>query len=946
MPLLKSFRGEESGQFSPPASPIRKPTSNEVDTTINPNSTKRLAMLSQKLFTYLTQQESVELFSKCRELAFNFEWVFVTLNMISPAVTEDGPRLGYTSLNSLIAVDPTKPAPLYAIDVRTFHKVLKQLDLKLTLEEIELLGELSDSLRKEVFEELKPLKYEGKFLIYDRFLLTLRNAVLDPEEIKIIQQNYRKNRNSEEEPAEDKLFLEEREKLEEPNTFFKSLSQEKEICFDSLSKLEHEEQLSELRLSSFSYFYNKETRRPYEIHIGYARVFEENEVFVDKYSFDNHPQKISDTDLIRSELRLGPQDTIAEIELLFTKATKFLLSASFLLQSGAVKPFNFLFDDKGEEFKPFPLEDKEKLVLKCPENHVVIGILGSFIKNQDQNFLGGLGVRTIRKPAEKREEEEQLPSPIENWNQGHFQIIINHCAFCSKHQTTTWHEEADFAEAFNELTAKLKDTFPNCEIIGNYDEPQVYAGFDVYLRGVGPLNERDAEARFFVFRKEEALKDFKEHFELRCTQIYQSLCLLIAGYGDTFELEKAQDDFFKKFQPILPRKWKFSHEFPAESPPRSEKVKKQNAGLETGMEMVCKNWACGKSYKFDENPLSQQDQCVYHPGRYEFGSIHGLWPESWTCCRGVWSSKGCKRGKHRGVPQSKNFHLCVNHGQLNPVKKKDQNLRPDSFCGRAFLEGDGSECSFHSGYIVVNKASKDETWSCCGGPVGNSEACYKTSHKFVEWPEEEAKIYFVQKAVVNPGIIREYKPESFSKTAVWSGYFRKSEPYESKANKQKMKQQRELETENEERYCLRWGCEKAFKQVENKKAKNCRFHPGVWDFGHTGITVTQAMDEYSKKDSQNVLWKPHWTCCRKPWEAKGCAKGKHRGPLKSEMSERVFKWPSEQAQRYFWKKVSPFWLEKINDPKTKFDAERMQIEWEKCVKLIGSGGVYYFLLLI
>lgn len=172
-------------------------------------------MNAQKLFSYLSQEESTDFFSKCRELAFNFEWVFVTLNMISPPIVEDGPRLSYLSLNSLIAVDAGKPSPLYVVDLKTFQKVLKQLDLKLSYDEICQIGEISESLKQENFPELKPLNYDGKFLIYDRFLLTLRNAVLDPEEIKIVTQNYRKNRNNiepEDELAENQM-LEEESKL-------------------------------------------------------------------------------------------------------------------------------------------------------------------------------------------------------------------------------------------------------------------------------------------------------------------------------------------------------------------------------------------------------------------------------------------------------------------------------------------------------------------------------------------------------------------------------------------------------------------------------------------------------------------------------------------------------------------------------------------------------------
>lgn len=56
---------------------------------------------------------------------------------------------------------------------------------------------------------------------------------------------------------------------------------------------------------------------------------------------------------------------------------------------------------------------------------------------------------------------------------------------------STSHEEADFCEKFNELGLALSNTFPNIEIIGNYERPPILESFEVYIRGVGPANMRD-----------------------------------------------------------------------------------------------------------------------------------------------------------------------------------------------------------------------------------------------------------------------------------------------------------------------------------------------------------------------------------------------------------------------------------------------------------------------
>lgn len=96
---------------------------------------------------------------------------------------------------------------------------------------------------------------------------------------------------------------------------------------------------------------------------------------------------------------------------------------------------------------------------------------------------------------------------------------------------------------------------------------------------------------------------------------------------------------------------------------------------------------------------------------------------------------------------SKELKLCKNHGPVNPIKKKDQNLRPDSVCGKAYSENGSQECRYHSGHIIKDRVSREEIWSCCNESVANSEPCFSTTHKSAEWPDEEAKIYFVQKVI-------------------------------------------------------------------------------------------------------------------------------------------------------------------------------------------------------
>jgi hypothetical protein len=106
---------------------------------------------------------------------------------------------------------------------------------------------------------------------------------------------------------------------------------------------------------------------------------------------------------------------------------------------------------------------------------------------------------------------------------------------------------------------------------------------------------------------------------------------------------------------------------------------------------------------------------------------------------------------------------------------------------------------------------------------------------------------------------------------------------------------------------MNWACEKLF--IESKNTKNsCLCHPGKWDYGYTGVSISQYMSQ-----GDELMWKPHWTCCRKEWAEKGCTKMKHKGPFIENVNpeDRTYKWPDLRAQYFFKKKVSIHWKDKI-----------------------------------
>ena len=64
------------------------------------------------------------------------------------------------------------------------------------------------------------------------------------------------------------------------------------------------------------------------------------------------------------------------------------------------------------------------------------------------------------------------PKIPEDWTNGNFELVINHCHDCDKHKNTTRHYEYQFVDKFNEIGEAVKEKFPNSTIIGNLDEQE------------------------------------------------------------------------------------------------------------------------------------------------------------------------------------------------------------------------------------------------------------------------------------------------------------------------------------------------------------------------------------------------------------------------------------------------------------------------------------------
>ncbi|KRX05621.1 Concanavalin A-like lectin/glucanases superfamily [Pseudocohnilembus persalinus] len=516
-------------------------------------------------------------------------------------------------------------------------------------------------------------------------------------------------------------------------------------------------------------------------------------------------------------------------------------------------------------------------------------------------------------PKENQEDKEILPKPCEQWNQGKLLLNLQRCAECIEHQGTSRHDEADFAEKQNQFYELFKQVFPNLELQTNLQKPNILEGFDIYIRGVGPENKRDSQGRVILYKKEDKLLQFQLYFQRLMLIPYDKLVLLCSAYADSKETELVQQDWFENNQHLIPEKWEKCNEGQANIPDRPkdvERQKKEESSIPVGAAMKCFNWACGQEYQHVEDKMQSANQCTYHKGVYQMGSIHGYWPESWTCCRKEWEAPGCTKGSHKGQQISKLKYLCVNRGEVNNRTKK-----PDSICGKTFSPDTEEDCQFHPGYIFKkdkkNKNSNennlpDDTWTCCQQD-SSAEPCNKTKHFHAEWPDERAKLYFIEKKQNKD--FRDNKIESFESSGLRSCIYRETVPYVEYESSVTRKARIQRENENQPRICMRYGCkfEGTYKDSEQQKLKelkqyNCFMHTGVFDFG-------------KKEDEEQFSgWAPHWTCCRQDWSAKGCQRCYHSGPLESEFKQnppKNGKWPNISAMKNFKKEGSSLWRKKF-----------------------------------
>lgn len=79
--------------------------------------------------------------------------------------------------------------------------------------------------------------------------------------------------------------------------------------------------------------------------------------------------------------------------------------------------------------------------------------------------------------------------------------------------------------------------------------------------------------------------------------------------------------------------------------------------------------------------------------------------------------------------------------------------------------------------------------------------------------------------------------------------------------------------------------------------------------------IGNSVRSCGETSTADLMWDPHWTCCRGEWDDPGCKRRPHKGVFLETYEEikREYQWPDVRAQVYFKKKISPLWRNKMLD---------------------------------
>lgn len=120
-----------------------------------------------------------------------------------------------------------------------------------------------------------------------------------------------------------------------------------------------------------------------------------------------------------------------------------------------------------------------------------------------------------------------------------------------------------------------------------------------------------------------------------------------------------------------------------------------------------------------------------------------------------------------------------------------------------------------------------------------------------------------------------------------------------------------MDDERTPRVCTNYGCQANFTVEDNSR---CYSHFGVWDFGHTGISIEQSLKEIKSGQFETILWPPHWTCCGRGWRDSCGKKHAHSGVPEHSYKGEGGDFDIEQtlqSQMKFKKIIRASWIEQV-----------------------------------
>ena len=115
-----------------------------------------------------------------------------------------------------------------------------------------------------------------------------------------------------------------------------------------------------------------------------------------------------------------------------------------------------------------------------------------------------------------------------------------------------------FIDKFNSLGDEVLGIFPNVNIIGNQDKVSKLGGFEVYVRGLGPMSKRDESGKYYIYKKSKAFKENEV--------IIDKLIILVMFYGSSMDVARTQRQYKLKNKHLLPKKHPKMHQHPCIMP--------------------------------------------------------------------------------------------------------------------------------------------------------------------------------------------------------------------------------------------------------------------------------------------------------------------------------------------------------------------------------------------